>query len=160
SMIFPGIRGTPEQAIVRFLAETRAALRPYPNVFLGASVFGVSATRPLEVAQDIPHMARRVDYIAPMVYPSHWGPAAYGVGDPTPGPGAGSGCGSGRLRVRRERARARAGAHVPPAPARRRRRLRPHPGAVPGQPRAAVAGRIRAGARDRPRDRDPGRAEG
>ena len=28
SMAFPGLKGTPEQAIVGFLAETRAALRP------------------------------------------------------------------------------------------------------------------------------------
>ena len=48
-MVFPGLQGTPEQAIVSFLAETRAALQPY-GVFLGASVFGVAATRPTEVA--------------------------------------------------------------------------------------------------------------
>ena len=27
-------------------------------------------------------MARSVDYVAPMVYPSHWGPGEYGVADP------------------------------------------------------------------------------
>ena len=52
------------------------------DVFLGASVFGVAATRPLEVAQDIPAMAREVDYIAPMLYPSHWAPGEYGVSHP------------------------------------------------------------------------------
>jgi peptidoglycan/xylan/chitin deacetylase (PgdA/CDA1 family) len=81
SMVFPGIRGTPERSIVNFLAETRRALRPY-GTFLGASVFGVAATRPLEVAQDIPAMARQVDYISPMVYPSHWAPGEYDVADP------------------------------------------------------------------------------
>jgi peptidoglycan/xylan/chitin deacetylase (PgdA/CDA1 family) len=73
--------GTPEAAIVEFLHESRAALRPY-DVFLGASVFGVAATRPKEVAQDIPQMARAVDYVAPMVYPSHWGPGEYDVSYP------------------------------------------------------------------------------
>ena len=56
---------------------------PWPaDALVGASVFGVAATRPEEVAQDIPAMARTVDYIAPMVYPSHWGPGEYNVANP------------------------------------------------------------------------------
>jgi peptidoglycan/xylan/chitin deacetylase (PgdA/CDA1 family) len=85
SMVFPGIRGTPEKAVADFLAETREALRPY-GTFLGASVFGIAATRPKEVAQDIPAMARQVDYISPMVYPSHWAPYEYDVPDPNSQP--------------------------------------------------------------------------
>ena len=81
SMVFPQLRGRPERAIVGFLRETRRALAPY-GTYLGASVFGVAATRPGEVAQDIPGMARQVDYIAPMVYPSHWTRGEYGVADP------------------------------------------------------------------------------
>jgi peptidoglycan/xylan/chitin deacetylase (PgdA/CDA1 family) len=81
SMRFPGLKGTPERAIVSFLAESRAALAS-TEALVGASVFGVAATRPEEVAQDIPKMARHVDYIAPMLYPSHWGPGEYGVADP------------------------------------------------------------------------------
>ena len=81
SMVFPGLSTTPERAIVDFLAASRAALAP-TGVLVGASVFGVAATRPREVAQDIPRMAREVDYIAPMLYPSHWGPGEYDVADP------------------------------------------------------------------------------
>jgi peptidoglycan/xylan/chitin deacetylase (PgdA/CDA1 family) len=81
SMMFPGLTTTPERAIVEFLAESHAALAP-TGAFVGAAVFGVAATRPREVAQDIPRMAREVDYIAPMLYPSHWGPGEYDVGDP------------------------------------------------------------------------------
>lgn len=81
SMRFPGLNGKPERVIVRFLAETREALAG-TDTLVGASVFGVAATRPEEVAQDIPAMARQVDYIAPMLYPSHWGPGEYGVADP------------------------------------------------------------------------------
>ncbi|HUP31607.1 MAG TPA: putative glycoside hydrolase [Gaiellaceae bacterium] len=81
SMVFPGIEGTPEQAIVEFLAQSRKALAR-TDALVGASVFGVAATRPTEVAQDIPAMARHVDYIAPMLYPSHWGPGEYDVADP------------------------------------------------------------------------------
>lgn len=85
SMVFPGLHESPESAIVSFLRETRLALRPY-RTFIGASVFGVAADRPLEVAQPIPAMARQVDYIAPMVYPSHWGPGEYDVADPNAQP--------------------------------------------------------------------------
>ena len=85
TMVFPGLKGTPEQSIVSFLAETRAALKPY-GTYLGASVFGVAATRPQEVAQDIPAMAEHLDYVSAMVYPSHWAPGEYGVADPNAQP--------------------------------------------------------------------------
>ena len=85
SMVFPGLRGDPARAIVRFLRETRLALRPYGTYF-GVSVFGVAATRPDEVAQDIPSMAQEADYVSPMVYPSHWGPGEYNVPNPNAQP--------------------------------------------------------------------------
>jgi hypothetical protein len=85
SMVFPGLRGAPEGAIVEFLAESRRALAK-SGVLVGASVFGIAATRPHEVAQDIPRMAREVDYVSPMVYPSHWGPGEYGVANPNASP--------------------------------------------------------------------------
>jgi peptidoglycan/xylan/chitin deacetylase (PgdA/CDA1 family) len=84
-MVFPGLKGTPEAAIASFLAETQAALRPY-KTFLGASVFGVAATRPTEVAQDIPMMADHLDYVSAMVYPSHWAAGEYGVRNPNAQP--------------------------------------------------------------------------
>ena len=85
SMVFPGLRGAPEAAIASFLAEAQRELRPY-DVFLGASVFGIAATRPKEVAQPIRAMARNVDYIAPMVYPSHWAAGEYDVASPNAQP--------------------------------------------------------------------------
>ncbi len=85
TMTFPGLETTPEQAIVSFLAETQAALKPY-DTYLGASVFGVAATRPTEVAQDIPAMAEHLDYVSAMVYPSHWAPGEYGVANPNAEP--------------------------------------------------------------------------
>jgi peptidoglycan/xylan/chitin deacetylase (PgdA/CDA1 family) len=84
-MVFAGLRGMPEQAVAAFLSESRRALAP-AGVLVGVSVFGVAATRPWEVAQDIPAMAREVDYIAPMLYPSHWGPGEYRVADPNGSP--------------------------------------------------------------------------
>ncbi|MFE3830238.1 putative glycoside hydrolase [Streptomyces sp. NPDC059092] len=85
-MRFPGIgSATPEQSITSFVADTRAALRPHAT-YLGVSVFGIAATRPLEIAQDIGALVKVSDYIAPMVYPSHWGPGEYGVANPDTAP--------------------------------------------------------------------------
>ncbi len=85
TMVFPGLKGRPEAAIVSFLAQTRAALKPY-GTYLGASVFGIAATRPAEVAQNIPAMAEHLDYVSAMVYPSHWAHGEYGVANPNAQP--------------------------------------------------------------------------
>ena len=81
SMVVPGLDEDPEQAVTDFLAQARRRLAPH-DTFLGASVFGIAATRPEEIAQDVPAIAREVDYVAPMLYPSHWGPQEYGVANP------------------------------------------------------------------------------
>jgi hypothetical protein len=85
SMVVPGLGGDASQAIVGFLARTRDRLRSR-GTFVGASVYGIAATRPDEIAQDVPAIARTVDYVAPMVYPSHWGPNEYGVANPNENP--------------------------------------------------------------------------
>lgn len=85
-MSFPGIgTATPEQSITSFVADTRTALRPH-GTYLGVSVFGIAATRPTEIAQDIGALVKVTDYIAPMVYPSHWAPGEYGVAQPDTSP--------------------------------------------------------------------------
>ncbi|NXY94736.1 hypothetical protein HYE82_10095 [Streptomyces sp. BR123] len=85
-MRFPGIgTATPEQSVTSFVADTRTALRSHAT-YLGVSVFGIAATRPTEIAQDIGSLAKVTDYIAPMVYPSHWGPGEYGVAQPDTAP--------------------------------------------------------------------------
>jgi hypothetical protein len=83
---FPGLEGTPEEALVEFTRQADERLAPY-GVQHGASVYGVSADRPWEVSQDIPGMAEHLDYVAPMIYPSHWGPGEYGVDNPLMQPG-------------------------------------------------------------------------
>ena len=85
SMRFPNLRASAGKSIATFLGEARQAVKPY-RTFVGASVFGVAATRPTEVAQQIPAMARNVDYISPMLYPSHWGPGEYNVSSPNAEP--------------------------------------------------------------------------
>ena len=84
-MRFPGLEGEASGSIAAFLAETRKALQP-TGALLGASVFGVAATRPDDVAQDIGAMARELDYVSPMLYPSHWGAGEYGVASPNDEP--------------------------------------------------------------------------
>lgn len=88
SMNFPGLETAPDVAIARFVAETNVQLASADDeVLLGVSVFGIAASRPGLIAQDIGLLAPHVDYVAPMVYPSHWGPGEYGVADPLREPG-------------------------------------------------------------------------
>ncbi len=85
-MSFPGLGGTsPEDSITDLVARTRTVAREH-GAFLGVSVFGVAVTRPKEIAQDIGKLAKECDYIAPMVYPSHWAAGEYGVSDPNSHP--------------------------------------------------------------------------
>ncbi len=87
-IVVPGFDGDdPSPVIVSFLAEAGALLRPY-DVLHGVSVFGVSARRGDDIAQDVLGMSDHVDYVSPMVYPSHWGPGEYGVSEPESSPGA------------------------------------------------------------------------
>lgn len=80
-MVFPGLVGPVEPAVVALLSEGHAPLRDL-GAYQGASVFGVAVTRPGDVAQDLAQMAPHVDYVAPMVYPSHWHAGEYDVEDP------------------------------------------------------------------------------
>ena len=84
-MRFPELNTTPETSIADFLRQTETAVRA-DGAMLGASVFGISVNRPTQIAQDIPQMAKWVDYISPMVYPSHWGPGEFGVANPNSQP--------------------------------------------------------------------------
>ncbi len=85
SMIFPGLDGSVADAIAGFLGKGQAMLRPL-RVLQGASVFGIAATRPDQVGQDVASISRHTDYIAPMLYPSHWNAGEYGVADPNQQP--------------------------------------------------------------------------
>jgi hypothetical protein len=87
TMVVPGLEGPSSGAVVGFLAQTHAALRER-GAYQGASVFGISAAAGDSIAQDVPAMARVVDYLAPMLYPSHWGPGMYRVDSPINEPGA------------------------------------------------------------------------
>lgn len=81
SMVVPGLDGPSSVVVADFLADTHEALRER-GAYQGASVFGIAAIHGDSIAQDIPTMARVVDYLAPMLYPSHWGPGQFGVASP------------------------------------------------------------------------------
>jgi hypothetical protein len=88
SMVVPGVPAIVDSSatgVVNFLATSHAALRAR-CVYQGAAVFGIAADRPDAVGQDIPRMARHVEYLAPMLYPSHWVPGEYGVANPNKQP--------------------------------------------------------------------------
>jgi hypothetical protein len=81
SMVVPGLVGPSSKSVADFLAETHVALRK-EGAYQGASVFGIAAAAGDSIAQDVPTMAAVVDYLAPMIYPSHWGPGMYRVDNP------------------------------------------------------------------------------
>lgn len=85
SMIFPGLTETPSESIAGFLRDSKDPVHA-AGASVSAAVFGIAATRPDEIAQDIPAMARQVDYLAPMLYPSHWNSGEYDVASPNSQP--------------------------------------------------------------------------
>ncbi|MGW4247549.1 putative glycoside hydrolase [Nocardia sp. NPDC004722] len=84
-MRFPGLVETPSESVANFLRDIEAPVHD-AGASLGAAVFGIAATRPDEIAQDIPSMARFVDFLAPMLYPSHWHAGEYDVANPNSQP--------------------------------------------------------------------------
>ena len=81
TMVIPGSKGPSSDSVTSFLAEMQRELRPR-GAYQGASVFGIAAAAGDSIAQDVPAMGAVVDYLAPMVYPSHWGPGMYRVDNP------------------------------------------------------------------------------
>lgn len=81
AMRVPGLKGDPEDAIIGFLERSHGKLRAL-GVYQGAAVFGVAVSRPEQSGQNILGMAYHTDYIAPMLYPSHWNVGEYGISDP------------------------------------------------------------------------------
>jgi hypothetical protein len=80
-MVIPGLEGDPQAVISDFLATSHTKMRAM-GAYQGASVFGVAATRPEQISQNVLEMASHTDYIAPMLYPSHWNDGEYGVPAP------------------------------------------------------------------------------
>ncbi len=83
---YPAFNGASRtDTIMEFLAYARKELAPY-NVAISVDIFGmVTSVKPdfdMGIGQSLEKIARYVDYISPMVYPSHYGPYNYGYPDP------------------------------------------------------------------------------
>jgi hypothetical protein len=83
---FPGRDGKDkDEGIEDFLTYASEQLRPY-NVHLSADVFGFIThswdDKPEDIGQTWRKIANKVEYICPMIYPSHYGPGVYGFDVP------------------------------------------------------------------------------
>ena len=90
-----------EVSAIRYPVRTKASMATTITQFvkfasgklhtLGArtsvDVFGLAATRDLGIGQKPYRLARYVDAVYPMVYPSHFNPGEYGIADPNADPG-------------------------------------------------------------------------
>jgi hypothetical protein len=72
--------------IARFLRYAAATLHPL-GVRVSADMFGLAATHDLGIGQVPARVARYLDAIYPMVYPSHFSPGEYGIQSPDAYPG-------------------------------------------------------------------------
>ncbi len=86
-IVYPRKRAERKGAtIARFLEYAGSRLKPL-GVRVSADVFGLSATHDLGVGQVPKRLARYVDALYPMVYPSHYSAGEYGIEDPNGYPG-------------------------------------------------------------------------
>ena len=74
-----------DEGIEDFLRFARKELEPY-NVHISADVFGIVTHSwddiPDDIGQTWRKVANQVEYICPMIYPSHYGPGLYGYDVP------------------------------------------------------------------------------
>jgi hypothetical protein len=87
--VYPAADGTPfNEVIPAFLRYARASLAEY-GVEVSVDAFGMVATDPggMGIGQQLEAIAAaKVDYICPMVYPSHYAPGNLGLTDPDAAP--------------------------------------------------------------------------
>jgi hypothetical protein len=84
---YPGVHAQPMGwTVPMFVKYAGRQLHPL-GVRISTDVFGLSATRNLGIGQFPGRIARYVDSIYPMVYPSHYSPGEYNIVDPDSRPG-------------------------------------------------------------------------
>jgi hypothetical protein len=87
SAVFPGKTAEPPAwTIARFVHYASKQLKPL-GVRVSVDLFGLSATRDLGVGQKPTRLAKYVDAVYPMVYPSHYNPGEFNLPDPSSTPG-------------------------------------------------------------------------
>jgi hypothetical protein len=85
--VYPGKRSEPRwETIASFVEYASEQLKPY-GVQVSAALFGLSATRELGIGQRPSLLAKHLDAIYPMVYPSHYNSGEYNIDDPDAQPG-------------------------------------------------------------------------
>ena len=85
--VFPGKTAESQGwTIARFVQYASLQLRPL-GVRVSVDVFGLSATRELGVGQKPRRLAKYVDAVYPMVYPSHYSSGEFNLPDPSSVPG-------------------------------------------------------------------------
>lgn len=88
AIVYPGKDGRKrEQVIADFLSYARKELRPY-GVWVSADVFGLvtSTQDDMGIGQRLEELADAVDYLSPMVYPSHYSNGNLGIANPNASP--------------------------------------------------------------------------
>ncbi|NLA27020.1 MAG: putative glycoside hydrolase [Firmicutes bacterium] len=86
--LYPAQDGTPFNDVVpAFLRYARASLTEY-GVEISIDAFGMVTTDPggMGIGQHLESLATAVDYICPMIYPSHYEPGNLGLPDPDVAP--------------------------------------------------------------------------
>ncbi|MCX7635207.1 MAG: putative glycoside hydrolase, partial [Syntrophales bacterium] len=86
--VFPSQDGRPKgQVILDFLQFMRENLKPL-GVSLSADLFGLTASSQGEmgIGQDVTNIASYMDYLSPMVYPSHYNKGEYNISVPEADP--------------------------------------------------------------------------
>jgi len=85
--VFPGANGPHEDAIADFLCYARERLEPL-GVWLSADVFGHALDHKgdANIGQQLEKVAKNVDIICPMIYPSHYESGSYGISNPDRNP--------------------------------------------------------------------------
>ena len=87
AIVYPNKTSTPPGwVIAEFVHYAAKRLKPL-GVRISTDVFGLSATRDLGIGQIPKRIAKYVDAVYPMVYPSHFGAGEYGLEDPNASPG-------------------------------------------------------------------------
>lgn len=87
-VVYPYADGRKKEDVIRdFLMYAKKELEPY-NVFLSADVFGLTTMTldDMGIGQKFEKIMTEVDYICPMIYPSHYGPGNYGFANPNAHP--------------------------------------------------------------------------
>jgi hypothetical protein len=77
------------KALTGFLKEASARLKQqYPHIKISVDTYGLTTTDPgdMGIGQRIEEMAKYVDYVSPMVYPSHYYKGTYGIAEPNKSP--------------------------------------------------------------------------